>query len=155
MSNGQRRRGRQPGRDRDRQSAKILSLTEEINFKNPSPRLFDDVARQAARIVGQDRGRNKNTQIRRFYDELVMWDMRVNQVVREGKEPAQRLKEYLPFIRMMNAKAAYADGRKLVDENFKELLRKCLQQVEDPQTLRHCRTFFEAFMGFYKVERPN
>ena len=153
MSNGRRhnrhnRQGKQPaGED-------ISTITGKINFQEPSPDLFDGVASQAARIVGQgqDQNRNKNAQIRRFYDELVMWDMRVNHVLREDGDPAQRLKEYLPFIRMMNAKAAYADGRKLVDRNFKNLLSTCLQEVKDPQTLSHCRTFFEAFMGFYKGE---
>lgn len=148
MSNGHRsnKQGRQPAKE------DISTITGKINFKEPFPDLFDGVARQAARIVGQDQRRNKNTQIRRFYDELVMWDMRVNHILREGEDPAQRLKEYLPFIRMMNAKAAYADGRNLVDRNFKNLLGKCLQEVKDPQTLSHCRTFFEAFMGFYKWE---
>ena len=134
---------------------------QNIKLKQPAPELFNNVAYEAAQLVAQTRGgigfrnSNKSTQLRRFYDELVMWDTRVNQALAGQGTPEQRLKSYLPFIRMMNAKAAYAEGRKLVNRDFKDLLEACLKQVEDPATLYHCRIFFEAFMGFYKAEKPN
>lgn len=67
----------------------------------------------------------------------------------------EKFDEYLPFIRMLNAKAAYARGRKLVDDNFVGLLNSGLQQVTNPETLHTFKLFMEAFMGFYKQERPN
>ena len=121
-----------------------------------SPDLFDDVADQAARIVAGEGTRN--SQLRRFYDELLRWEDKVNGGEPEGAEA--RLREQLPFIRMMNAKAAYAKGRKLkgrelVGAAFVEMLRRCLEQVnDDPGALRNCRLFFEAFMGFYKLHGP-
>lgn len=141
MSNGKR------GRQRD-----ISDVLQVINLKAPTVSLFDTVAKDAAGIIARGRG-NKPTQLRRFYDELVMWETRVHQSL-EPEDPQALLQNYLPFIRMMNAKAAYAQGRKLVDENFTKLLGACLNQVEDPDSLRNCRTFFEAFMGFYKAEKP-
>ena len=118
------------------------------------PDLFDGVAREAAEaICGEGANRNKPSQLRKFYDELLMWEGRVN-----GKGPDEahaRLRKYLPLIRMLNAKAAYAQGRGHVGPDFVSLLRRCLEQVkDDPETLRHARLFFEAFMGFYKVVRP-
>ncbi len=112
------------------------------------PALFDTVAHAVAKAVGaNDRG-NKPAQIRQFYDELVMWEERVRQ------DP-DRFDEFLPFIRMLNAKAAYAQGRGHVDPNFVDLIGHCVGQVESYETLRNFKLFFEAFLGFYKLERPS
>lgn len=109
--------------------------------------LFNGIAQEAARAVaGADRFRNKSTQLRRFYDELVLWETRASQ--QPGK-----FAEYLPFILMINAKAAYAEGRKLVDRTFVNLLHHTLSEVTDAGTLTTCKLFWEAFMGFYKQER--
>ncbi len=115
--------------------------------------LFDRIAEKAAKIVAMEN--TKNSQLRRFYDELLRWEDKVN-----GGNPEDavaRLREHLPFIRMMNAKAAYAQGRggNLVGASFVALLRSCLAQInDDPVALRNCRLFFEAFMGFYKLHGP-
>ncbi|NEX21456.1 type III-A CRISPR-associated protein Csm2 [Thiorhodococcus mannitoliphagus] len=111
--------------------------------------LFDGIARSTAQAVAGD-GRNqanKPTQLRQFYDELVMWE-------EKARSAPERFAELLPFIRMLNAKAAYAKGRKHVDDNFVDLIACCLGQVDDYPTLRNFKLFFEAFLGFYKQERP-
>lgn len=110
--------------------------------------LFDAVAKRVARKIAEDRNGNKPSQIRQFYDELAMWEEKVRQ-------SPERFAEYLPFIRMLNAKAAYAEGRKHVDTNFVALIAHCLGQVSDEKTLRNFKLFFEAFLGFYKLERPS
>lgn len=56
---------------------------------------------------------------------------------------------------MLNAKAAYAKGRNHVTENFVRLISHCLNQVDDIETLRNFKLFFEAFLGFYKLHGPN
>lgn len=56
---------------------------------------------------------------------------------------------------MLNAKVAYAEGRDLVDKNFVKLLEHCLRQAVDTKTLGYVKLFFEAFLGFYKAERPS
>lgn len=111
------------------------------------PALFDTVAHAAAKAIGNNKWGNKPAQIRQFYDELVMWEERVRQ------DPG-RFREFLPFIRMLNAKAAYAQGRQHVDANFVALIARCLGQVDSPETLRNFKLFFEAFLGFYKLEGP-
>ena len=115
--------------------------------------LFATVAQRCARAVGlieegRPRKENKPSQLRKFYDELVMWDERVR------AEP-EKFNEFLPFIRMLNAKVAYAKGRTLVDANYEALMIHCLKEVTSPETLHLCKTFFEAFMGYYKVVRPS
>jgi len=123
---------------------------DEITLAKPlDPELFNSKAHKAAYdIASASRDRNKATQIRRFYDELCMWEEKVVQ-------RPEKFDEYLPFIRMLNAKAAYAEGRKLVDRTFVNLLRQTLAEVKDAETLTTCKLFWEAFMGFYKQERPN
>ena len=74
--------------------------------------------------------------------------------MRASQQP-EKFAEFLPFIRMLNAKAAYAEGRKLVDRTFVELLAETLKQVNNMATLTTCKTFWEAFMGFYKQERQD
>jgi CRISPR-associated protein Csm2 len=119
--------------------------------KKLDPELFNTIAQDWAReIAGNDPKKtdNKPTQLRKFYDELVLWD---NKVLMHP----EKFDDYLPFIRMLNAKAAYAKGRKLVDDKYVGLLFSGLQQVTDPETLHTFKLFMEAFMGFYKQERPN
>lgn len=125
-----------------------------VRLEQPAPDLFDGVAKRAAEKVAGNRHRNKPSQLRKFFDELVMWETRLA-ALQDERERSERFKEYLPFIRMLNAKAAYAEGRELIDENFRALLEHCLGQVQSPATLRNFKLFFEAFLGFYKAERPS
>lgn len=114
------------------------------------PDLFDGIARKAAKAVAGDQRNqaNKPSQIRQFYDELVMWE-------EKARATPERFPELLPFIRMLNAKAAYAKGRRHVDDNFVDFIACCVGQVEDYTGLRNFKIFFEAFLGFYKQERPS
>jgi CRISPR-associated protein Csm2 len=121
---------------------KLIKLSKPLD-----PELFNQTAKTAAEKIAQDQKTNKPTQLRRFYDELVLWETRASQ--QPGK-----FAEFLPFIRMINAKAAYAEGRKLVNADFVSLIRHTLAEVRDPETLNHCKLFWEAFMGFYKQVRP-
>ncbi len=124
-----------------------IRFARDENGTLRDPELFDTRAREAAEQVACcGREMNKPTQLRRFYDEIVMWDQKV-------RHHPDRFQEYLPFIRMLNAKVAYAEGRKLVDGAFADLLSHCLGQVNTADDLRVLKLFFEAFMGFYKLEK--
>lgn len=126
-----------------------------IRFTSPlNPELFNNIAKEVAQGVARaDTNRNKPTQLRRFYDELLLWETRVSQQPVDTQP--EKFAEYLPFIRMLNAKAAYAEGRKLVDRTFVDLMQHTLGEVTSPQTLTTCKHFWEAFMGFYKQERQD
>ena len=124
-----------------------IKLSKTDNKLDPD--LFNIIAKDAAQKVASGGDRvNKATQLRKFYDEIVLWD---NKVLLHP----EKFDEYLPFIRMLNAKGAYAKGRNLVDENFVGMLNNGLQQVNSAETLHTFKLFMEAFMGFYKQERPN
>lgn len=125
-----------------------------VRFAAPDAELFNSIAKERAQAVkGDDDRVNKPTQLRRFYDELLLWETRVSQQPLELQ--AAKFAECLPFIRMLNAKAAYANGRKLVDRTFVDLMQHTLSEVTNPQTLTTCKYFWEAFMGFYKQERQD
>ena len=150
------RRGGGPRRDdrRDeRRDAPPPLDTSGIVLKPPgggplNPTLFDEIAAGVAKTLAGNGDRNKPAQIRQFYDELVMWEEKVQQ-------SPDRFAEFLPFVRMLNAKAAYALGRRHVDDNFLKFIGDCVRQVDNPATLRNFKLFFEAFLGFYKLERPS
>jgi len=109
--------------------------------------LFDKTAKAQAEAVADDKRVNKPSQLRKFYDEIVMWEQKAS------LHP-DKFQEYLPFIRMLNAKVAYAKGRNLVDDKFVNLMNEGLRQVDSAESLRTFKLFMEAFMGFYKQERP-
>ena len=86
----------------------------------PAPDLFSEKAERAAETVSAAAKEiNKASQLRRFYDELVMWQEKV------GNDVA-RFNESEPFIRMLKAKAAYAKGRGHVDANFRALFDRLI-----------------------------
>jgi len=119
------------------------------------PKLFSDIAEKTAADIaksGQTPTRdgkmrldhNKRTQIRKFYDEVV----RLNGTVKSNPDDWDVV---LPYINMLIAKAAYANGRnKLVTDDFVNLLKECVAQIQRPSDLDVFANFFESFMGFYR-----
>lgn len=144
---GRPQHGSRDRRDEPQPQTTDPGLHGRIRFTAPlDPELFNDIAHEAAKSVAfADKDRNKSTQLRRFYDELLLWETRVNQ-------QSDKFDEYLPFIRMLNAKVAYAEGRKLVDRTFVQLMHLTLSKVTSATELTACKNFWEAFMGFYKLE---
>ena len=137
-----------PGRGQQYPEAEPLPLSQ-IKLSTPDANLFSETANECAKAVAENGGRDKNkgTQLRRFYDEVCLWEEKVR--VNES-----RFNEFLPFIKMLNAKVAYAKGRNLVDSSFTGMMETCLKQVDSPSTFYSFKTFFEAFMGFYKMHKP-
>lgn len=140
--------------NRPRQDAPRITLTTaDIRLKDIPATLFSDIAQEKAATVFQagEGKKNKSTQLRRFYDELVMWYERV-QFERTPAERATKYQEVAPFIQMLVAKVAYAKGREHVDECFETLFAHLVRQISDADSLRHAKLFMEAFMGFYKAQ---
>ena len=114
----------------------------EIKFGNEkSAEIFSDIAQRAAKHIKTNKNLNKTTQLRKFYDELAMWNDRV-QLVRENK--AGKFQELIPFIKMLKAKVAYAEGRKNVDKNFSDIFNRCIDQISNVETLRYKQVCISA-----------
>jgi CRISPR-associated protein Csm2 len=121
-----------------------------INLVTPDIHLFAKTAEDAAKMIANSSNQrmNKATQLRGFYDEILNWEQRSRQL------DTEQFKAQLPLIHMLIAKVAYAGARGNVSPDFEKLIRDCISQVTDKTTLKHCKLFFEAFMGFYKVYGP-
>ncbi len=141
------------GNDRRDEMPRITLSTADIRLKDIPKTLFSDIAEEKARTVHEGRGRdnNKSTQLRKFYDELVMWFEKV-QFQRTPAERQAKYDEVAPFIQMLVAKVAYAKGRGHVDDNFEKLFSHVVKEISDAATLKHAKLFMEAFMGFYKAQ---
>lgn len=121
---------------------------QKIDLDKPNIELFDKTADSFARVISeQGRDINLSTQLRRFYDEVCQWEQRI-------QTNPEKFDEYLPLIRMINAKVSYAEGRKLVDKNFTKLIQDCLRKVTSVKSFLNFKLFFEAFLGFYKMHKP-
>lgn len=111
------------------------------------PELFSAKAEELAKSIGErgkeKEGTNKRTQLRKFYDELA----RLNTLARDNPDNWPNIE---PYVNMVIAKAVYAEGRKLVTEEFVHFIRDSVAQVKTAQDLDVFTTLFEAFMGFYK-----
>lgn len=113
----------------------------------PPPELFSGEAETIAQRLNHAPGQmNKSTQIRRFYDELVGWQERI-----DGDD--EKFRQLEAFIKMLNAKVAYAKGRKLVDDQFESWFRDCIRSTTSARALDHFRLHFEAVLGFLKALR--
>lgn len=122
--------------------------TRDIQLKDPlNPQLFSDVAERAANACARSPKMNKSSQLRRFYDELVY----LNNKVQRSENKSEEYKRVAPYVQMLRAKAAYAKGRELIDDKFYERFNVLIQQVDSEKTLERAKLFFEAFLGFKKA----
>lgn len=108
--------------------------------------LFSRQAELAARKCRSSKTENKSTQIRRFYDELVLW----HEQVKTAPDPEAKFREIEPYLQMLWAKAAYAKARGLIDKEFYDLVKELLEGIKGPVSLENGKLFFEAFLGFRK-----
>lgn len=113
--------------------------------KQIDPDLFSSKAEALAKeIFGEGSNKtNKPTQIRKFYDEVLRFDSML-------KTNPNEFENILPYLKMLNAKAAYAMGRDLVSKGFKDFISTSLNQIKDKDDFDAFSGLFEAFMGYYK-----
>jgi CRISPR-associated protein Csm2 len=125
-----------------------VQLWKDRNSRIIDPELFSTTAESLAKEVNKERiasreKSNKPTQIRKFFDEVI----RYKGMVEATPEDFVSL---LPYIKMLNAKAAYAAGRDLIGVTFKGFISDSLKQVQDQKDFELFCSFFEAFLGYYK-----
>ena len=146
--------GRQNGSsDRRDEAPRVTISMSDVKLTDIPKTLFSDIAKAKAATVFEAgaRKKNKSTQLRKFYDELVMWYERVH-FERTPHDREVKYKEVAPFIQMLVAKVAYARGRDHVDTCFEAMFAHLVNQIDDASTLRNAKLFMEAFMGFYKAQ---
>jgi len=129
-----------------------IVLWKDRKEKLLDPELFSKTAEALAKKLAEDheqsgKKENKRTQIRKFYDETVRLDMLT-------KSRSEEWVSVIPIVHMLTAKAAYAQGRKLISKNFMNFIKESVNQIERPEDLNVFCNFFESFMGFYRLYGP-
>lgn len=125
-----------------------MEFWKDKSKKQLDPELFSAKAEELAIKINaeqkQSRGKaNKPTQIRNFYEEVLRFDSML-------KTSSDEFDNMLPYLKMINAKVAYAVGRDLVTNGFKDFISTSLNQVRDKDDFVAFAGLFEAFMGYYK-----
>lgn len=110
--------------------------------------LFSTKAEEYAKKIGKD---VKNTQIRLFYDYVLLYAEKAKRM-----EDEEFKSDVLPFVRMMKSKVAYASARKangknIINPEFETMMNDCIDAVQDKKSLNNFKLFFEAVIGFHKV----
>jgi len=111
------------------------------------PELFSKETEKLAEDLSKEKKANKRSQIRKFYDEVV----RLNSLAIATPNEWENV---LPYVHMLVAKAAYAEGRELVTNEFVGFIKDSVDQVKEKDDLDVFANVFEAFMGFYRKYRP-
>ncbi|MFY9399246.1 MAG: type III-A CRISPR-associated protein Csm2 [Desulfomonilia bacterium] len=126
----------------------MVSFYKDRQKRIIDPLLFSREAEEMAKNIaekGKDKGeqkKNKRSQIRKFYDEVLNLNMRAK------SEPWEMVH---PLVNMLVAKTAYSFGREYVTEEFLDFIKDAVNQVSQREDLEVFADFFEAFMGFYRV----
>ena len=114
--------------------------------------LFNKTALKWAKKIGTGKGGVQNTQMRKFYDQVLNLHQKAKHVSDEDFES-----DLLPFVKMLNSKVAYAStrnssGGKIVNSEFVNMMSSCINQVSNKKDLNTFKLFFEAVIGFHKGE---
>ena len=122
-----------------------IKFWKDKNKKQIDPDLFSNKAEMLAKVIFNESTSklNKPTQIRKFYDEV----LRFGSMIKTNPEEFEII---LPYIKMINAKVAYAMGRDLISKGFKDFISESLTQIKDKEDFDVFASLFESFMGFYK-----
>jgi CRISPR-associated protein Csm2 len=121
----------------------------ELDYTKDSE-LFNKTADRWAEKIGNGKGGVQNTQMRKFYDQVLSLQQKAKPMSDEEFQS-----DLLPFVKMLNSKVAYAStrnsgGGKIVNKAFVEMMSSCINQVSGKKDLNTFKLFFEAVIGFHK-----
>ena len=121
----------------------------ELDYTKDSE-LFNKTADIWAEKIGNGRGGVQNTQMRKFYDQVLSLQQKAKQMSDEDFQS-----DLLPFVKMLNSKVAYAStrnsgGGKIINKAFVDMMSSCINQISNKKDLNTFKLFFEAVIGFHK-----
>ena len=128
----------------------MVSFYKDKEKRILNPVLFSQTAMDWAEKIHARGGKNANkrSQLRKFFDEVI----RLNSLSKSNPRDWDNI---LPYVNMLIAKAAYAQGRGKVTQEFVDLIKGCIDQVHKDSDLDVFANFFEAFIGFYRKYGEN
>ena len=107
-----------------------------LDYKK-DPELFNETAKKWALKIEK----TKKTQVRNFYDKVL-------ELFEKSKN--ESWEDIYPFVKMLNSKVAYGKSRKVVTQEFEQMMNECINQINSKNDLEIFKLFFEAVIGFYK-----
>jgi len=129
-----------------------IKFWKDKDKKLIEPELFSNIASKIAQDVAKESNERTNTptQLRKFYDEIIRFDSII-------KTKPEEFEQLLPYIKMLNAKAAYnyvreSGGKPLISSKFKDFISSSIESVHTKEDFDVLSSLWEAFMGFYKFE---
>jgi len=128
----------------------MISFYKDKEKRILEPKLFSDTAMNLAKKINDSGGKyaNNRSQLRKFFDEVI----RLNTLAKSNPGDWENI---LPYINMLIAKAAYAEGRGKISQDFVDLMKDCIGEMHNSKDLDVFANFFEAFMGFYRKYGAN
>jgi len=117
--------------------------------------LFSQTAEDSAKLVVSQSSKTVNTptQIRGIFDEIVSFEAKYRLAFAKTSSQEDRnllFKRQLPFLHMIVPKVKYAQARRLVTNDFTQIITEAIAQINEPDDIKVFTSFFEAFMGHYK-----
>ncbi|MCL0100503.1 type III-A CRISPR-associated protein Csm2 [Peptococcaceae bacterium] len=114
--------------------------------------MFSDIAENIVKKCLKPKSKKEKltlNQIRKFYDEVLNYESLIKSA--ENKKEEEEFKEWIPFIRMLKAKAHVAYERGNINENFKIFIEKNIDYIgESYEKFKVFVKFFEAIVAYSK-----
>lgn len=107
--------------------------------------LFNKTAKDMALNIEREKPETNTTQMRKFYDYVL--ELHERSLLEED------FSNILPFVKMLNSKASYAQERRHVNDVFTSMINSCVMQVDSKEKLEVFKLFFEAVLGFSKGKK--
>lgn len=115
----------------------MLKLTEDLLKKEPEALAIEFVKQGKAKIT--------STQIRKFYDDLVLLQSKV----RTGMNFEEKI---LPLIKMTEAKIAYSVGRGVLAKLFYDRIFPYIERIQTKEDFDNFILFYQAVIAYMKFE---
>ncbi|SKA67916.1 type III-A CRISPR-associated protein Csm2 [Desulfobaculum bizertense] len=114
-------------------------------------KLLSTNAEEIAQVLCKERAL-KNTQIRRFYNEVQRLDRQLRCQYQQDKSTA--FEKILPHIKLLRARVAFASSREngSFTPAFRTFLDKRIEQITSIEDFRAFLLHFEAVLGFFSYK---
>ena len=140
--------------NRKERKEKILinkgKVKQAISFdENNLAELYSIVAYCVKELITDDKLDNgkeisiSTTQFRKFYDKVLELNNKAKNI--QEKEFNTKIK---PMLSLLYSKVYYSVTRRQAGNNFKEIMFKCLNEVDSREKLERFKLFLEAIVGF-------
>ncbi len=100
-----------------------------------------------AKIIKQ--GSNSYTQVRKFYDELLSLQKQAQG--NQNNVDSGEFEKVLPMIYLVKSKAAYARGKKNINDNLLSFLVYYIEKIKNIEQLKYFMLYFEAILGYLRL----